>query len=56
MKTQKTILTFSTLWLALLLTACSGKKNTETENTQNTTAAPDMEQSQDASGVTLDEL
>lgn len=56
MKTQKTILTISTLCLALLLTACSGKKNTETENTQNTTAAPDMEQSQDASGVTLDDL
>ncbi len=56
MKTQKTILTISTLCLALLLTACSGKKNSETENTQNTTAAPDMEQSQDASGVTLDDL
>ena len=56
MKTQKTILTISTLCLALLLTACSGKKNTETDNTQNTTAAPDMEQSQDASGVTLDDL
>ena len=56
MKTQKTILTISTLCLALLLTACSGKKNPETENTQNTTAAPDMEQSQDASGVTLDDL
>lgn len=54
MKTQKTILTISCL--ALLLTACSGKKNSETENTQNTTAAPDMEQSQDASGVTLDDL
>ena len=56
MKTQKTILTISTLCLALLLTACSGKKNTEKENTQNTTATPDMEQSQDASGVTLDDL
>lgn len=56
MKTQKTILTISTLCLALLLTACSGKKNTEKENTQNTTAAPDMEQSQDASGITLDDL
>ena len=56
MKTQKTILTISTLCLALLLTACSGKKNTETDNTQNTTAAPDMEQSQDASGITLDDL
>lgn len=56
MKTQKTILTISTLCLALLLTACSGKKNSETENTQNTTAAPDMEQSQDASGITLDDL
>lgn len=56
MKTQKTILTISTLCLALLLTACSGKKNTETDNTLNTTAAPDMEQSQDASGVTLDDL
>lgn len=53
MKTQKTILTISTLCLALLLTACSGKKNTETENT---TAAPDTEQSQDASGTTLDDL
>lgn len=53
MKTQKTILTISTLCLALLLTACSGKKNTETENT---TAAPDTEQSQDASDTTLDDL